>query len=124
MDQQYVRLRMRSRPLVDAVRITCRNIFRRPMDIFRSLFDNRRTDHAVLRALTRAPGIISATSERIDVRLIPTMTIEPAEREPIRRFLDICEHRAAAMAALEGGPALRFHLMLDNGEINQFLRTM
>ncbi|MBT7166159.1 MAG: hypothetical protein HN904_25490 [Victivallales bacterium] len=124
IDQQYVRLRMRSRPLVDAVRITCRNIFRRPMDIFRPLFDNRRTDHAVLRALTRAPGIISATPERIDVRLIPTMTIEPAEREPIRRLLKICEHRAAAMAALEGGPALRFHLMLDNGEINKFLRTM
>ena len=94
------------------------------MDIFRSLFDNRRTDHAVLRALTRAPGIISATSERIDVRIIPTMTIEPAEREPIRSFLDICEHRAAAMAALEGGPALRFHLMLDGTEINKFLRTM
>ena len=124
MDQQYVRLRLRSRPLVDAVRITCRNIFRRPMDIFRPLFDNRRTDHAVLRALTRAPGIISATPERIDVRLMPTMTIEPAEREPICRFLEICEHRAAAMAALQGGPSLHFKLMLDNGEISQFLRDM
>lgn len=124
IEEQYVRLRMRSRPLVDAVRITCRNIFRRPMDIFRPLFDNRRTDHAVLRKLTRAPGIISATPERIDVSLMPTMTIEPAEEEPIRAFLDICEHRARKMAALQGGPDLRLHLMLDNGEINRFLRTM
>jgi len=52
------------------------------------------------------------------------MTIEPAENEPICRFLEICEHRAAAMAALQGGPALRFHLMLDNGEISEFLGAM
>jgi hypothetical protein len=124
IDEQYVRLRLHARPLADIVRITCRNVFRRAADIFRPLFDNRRTDHAVLRAITRAPGIVSATPERIDVRLMPAMTIEPVEREPIRRFLDICEHRAAKMAALRGGPALRFHLMLDNEEINRFLATM
>jgi hypothetical protein len=124
IDEQYVRLRLRARPLADIVRITCRNVFRRAADIFRPLFGNRRTDHAVLRALTRAPGIISATPGRIDVRLMPAITIEPAEREPIRRFLDICEHRAARMAALRGGPALRFHLMLDSDEISRFLTTM
>ena len=124
VEEHVVRLRMRAKPLVDAVRITCRNVFRRPLDIFRPIFDNRRTDHAVLRSITRAPGLVCATPERIDVRLLPAMTIEPAERERIRTFLDICEHRAAEMNALRDGPALRFHLLLDEDEITRFLRDM
>jgi len=124
VEENYVRLRMRAKPLVDAVRITCRNVFRHPLNIFRPIFDNRRTDHAILRSLTRAPGLVSATPERIDVRLLPAMTIEPAERARIRAFLDICEHRAAAMAALRDGPALRFDLLLDDTEINKFLRRL
>ena len=98
---------------MDAVRITCRNVFRRPLDIFRPIFDNRCTDHAVFRAVTRAPGFIAATPERIDVHLLPTLTLEPAEEERLRKFLDICGHRAATMKALRNGPVVRFHLLLD-----------
>jgi len=124
IEQQYVRLRMRSKPVADAVRITCRNVFRRPLEIFRPIFDNLRTDHAVLRSVTRAPGLISATPEQIDVHLLPSITIEPAERDRIRRFLDICEHRCAATAALQDGPKVRFKLLLRDAEINSFFRRL
>jgi len=124
IEQQYVRLRMRSKPVADAVRITCRNVFCRPLKIFRPIFDNLRTDHAVLRSVTRAPGLISATPEQIDVHLLPSITIEPAERDRIRRFLDICEHRCAATAALQDGPKVRFKLLLRDAEINSFFRRL
>ncbi len=124
IEQQYVRLRMRSKPVADAVRITCRNVFRKPLEIFRPIFDNLRTDHAVLRSVTRAPGLISATPESIDVHLLPSITIEPAERERIRRFLDVCEHRRAATAALHHGPRIRFKLLLRDTEINSFFKRL
>ena len=83
---------------------------------------NRRTDHAVFRALTRAPGFISATPERIDIHLLPALTIEPTEKERIGKFPKVCEHRAAAMAAFRDGPAVRYRLLLDPAEINALIR--
>jgi len=124
IEQQYVRLRMRSKPVADAVRITCRNVFCRPLNIFRPIFDNLRTDHAVLRSVTRAPGLISATPEQIDVHLLPSITIEPAERERIRQFLDVCEHRCADTAVLQDGPRIRFKLLLRDAEIHSFFKRL
>ena len=68
--------------------------------------------------------MVSATPERIDVRLLPALTIKPGEAERIRTFLDICEHRAAATAALSNGAAIRFHLLLRDTDINRFIRRM
>ena len=86
---------MRKKALVDAIRITSRNNFRRAFDIFRPLYNNRRDDHVILRALTRSSGVIVPAHNRIDIYLTPQLQREPAEWKRIKKFLDICEHRIA-----------------------------
>jgi len=90
-----VRPDMRKKALVDAIRITSRNAFRRAFDIFRPIYNNRRDDHVILRALTRSSGVIVPARDRIDVYLTPQLQREPAEWKRIQKFLDICEHRIA-----------------------------
>jgi len=86
---------MRKKALVDAIRITSRNAFRRAFDIFRPLYNNRRDDHVILRALTRSSGVIVPARDRIDVYLTAQLQREPAEWKRIQKFMDICEHRIA-----------------------------
>ena len=93
IEEGRVRPDMRKKALVDAIRITSRNTFRQAFDIFRPLYDNRRDDHVVLRALTRSSGIIIPCRDRIDVYLTPQLQREPAEWQRIQKFLHICEHR-------------------------------
>jgi len=95
IEEGRVRPDMRKKALVDAIRITSRNAFWRAFDIFRPLYDNRRDDHVILRALTRSSGVIVPAQDRIDVYLTPQLQREPAEWKRIQKFLDICEHRIA-----------------------------
>jgi len=95
IEEGRVRPDMRKKALVDAIRITSRNTFRQAFDIFRPLYDNRRDDHVVLRALTRSSGIIIPCRDRIDVYLTPQLQREPAEWQRIQKFIHICEHRIA-----------------------------
>ena len=86
---------MRKKALVDAIRITCRNIFWRAFDIFRPLYNNRRDDHVILRAITRSSGVIVPFQGRIDVYLTAQLQREPAEWQRIQKFPEICQHHIA-----------------------------
>ena len=93
IEEQYVRPNMDRKALVDAVRITARNVFCRALKEFRPYYDNYRDDHVVLRALTHAVGIVVPHPSRIDVYLLPRLDREPEEWDRITTFLQDREER-------------------------------
>lgn len=93
IEEQYVRPNFRKKAMLDAIRITCRNVFRQPFDIFRPIYDNRRDDHEVLRQLSRSAGVVVRHRDRVDIYLIPALHRQPAQWKRIQAFVDICEHR-------------------------------
>ena len=49
--------------------------------MFRSLYDNHRNDHPLLRELIRAPVVIRENAEQIVVVLVPSRRYSPERRE-------------------------------------------
>ena len=87
IDEQYVRLDTRRKAFMDAIRISCRNIFWKLAMEFRPLYNNYRDDHFIVRELTRASGIIEQRDGIAHILLMPTMEFPPATRRIVRRFL-------------------------------------
>ncbi len=87
IEEKYVRPNMDRKVLVDAIRITCRNIFCQALTDFRPAYDNYRDDHVVLRALTHAAGIVIAHADRVDVHLLPRLDRQPEQSNRIEGFL-------------------------------------
>lgn len=106
IEEEYVRPDLRKKALIDAVRITCRNVFREAFDVFRPIYDDYRDDHAVLRQLSRSSGILIKHPDRIDIYLTPALHRQPAQWGRIHRFTDICTHRVRRSSGVE----LRFLL--------------
>lgn len=93
IEEKYVRPDLRKKALLDAIRITCRNVFRQAFEVFRPIYADYRDDHAVLRQLSRASGILVKHPDRIDIYLTPALHRQPAQWERIRSFLGIGTHR-------------------------------
>ena len=56
------RLKLEPKILMDALKISARNIFYTHVEAFRKHFDNYRNDHKIFRELTRAPGYVSQSN--------------------------------------------------------------
>ena len=87
IDEQYLRLDTRRKAFMDAIRISCRNIFCKLAMEFRPLYNNYRDDHFIVRELTRSPGIIHKRGGIANVLLMPPMQFQPAVRDIVQRFL-------------------------------------
>jgi hypothetical protein len=83
-----VRINTNRKAFFDAVRITCCNIFLAAMEQFRDLYDNRRDDHVLLRALTHAAGFVFVRNGVIHIRLIPELTVQPKTKAALRAFCE------------------------------------
>jgi hypothetical protein len=84
---------MSRKALLDAVRITCRNVFRHALNTFRPIYDNYRDDHEVLRALTRSSGVIIRAPGSIDIHLTPALHRQPEQWKQIAALTGICSQR-------------------------------
>ena len=82
----HVRLDTSRKAFMDAIRIACCNIFLAAIDQFRRFYDNRRDDHDILRALTRAPGLIDFRAGTIHITLVPELSIQPKAFRAMERF--------------------------------------
>jgi len=82
----HVRLETSRKAFMDAIRIACCNIFFAAMDQFRRLYDNRRDDHEILRALTRAPGLVAYRGGVIHITLVPELSVQPKAFKAMRRL--------------------------------------
>ena len=87
IEEQYLRLDTRRKAFMDAIRISCRNIFFKLATEFRSLYNNYRDDHFIVRELTRASGIIEKRDDIVNILLIPTMEFQPVTRIIVQKFL-------------------------------------
>ena len=88
IDDQYVRLEMRGKAYMDAIRMSCRNIFYSLMEIFRPMYNNYRDDHVILRELTRSMGIIQKRDGMIDCQLLLAIEFQPGVRRLVSEFLE------------------------------------
>ena len=93
IDEQYLRLEMRGKAFMDAIRLSCRNIFYCLMDVFRPLYENYRDDHVVLRELTQSIGIVEKREGMIRIQLMPAIEFQPKVREVVVEFLKIMSTR-------------------------------
>jgi len=106
IDEQYLRLDTRRKAFMDAIRISCRNIFCKPAMEFRPLYNNYRDDHVIVRELTRASAIIQQREGIANILLMPTMEFQPATRRIVQEFLAqtsqrINEHFAGRFMPIE-----------------------
>lgn len=82
------RLKLAPKILMDAIKISARNIFYSHVEEFRKHFDNYRYDHKVFRELTRAPGYVTRNNGIINVELNVARNFEPQELLLVKSFLD------------------------------------
>jgi len=94
----YRRLDTRAKAIMDALRVTARNIFHRLLEIFRPIYENYRDDHVLLRELTRAPGILrhAPGSDFIEIELRPKATYTQSVRKRVEQFIDLMTTRINA----------------------------
>ncbi|MCP4764272.1 MAG: hypothetical protein GY870_21035 [archaeon] len=75
--------------LIDAIKITARNMFYIRLQPFRELYDNFRDDHVILRNLTQAGGQITFYKNSVEIKLYPTMQYPPQIKAIINNYLDM-----------------------------------
>jgi hypothetical protein len=73
--------------VMDNLKIMSRNIFHCLLAVFRRHYDNRRDDVAVLRTLTRSPGVVRMSGGEAVVELWPKANLPKATRCRVRDFL-------------------------------------
>jgi len=114
--ENYRRSDTRAKELMDALKITARNVFRCALDVFRPIYNNYRDDHVVLRALSRCSGLVRREEHTVVVELWLKGAFEPAQRKRFSKFLQTMSQaidthfqgRCAPMSVrlLDGAPEL------------------
>jgi len=84
--QNYRQLDTRCKELMDALKITARNVFRRLLEVFRPLYDNYRDDHLLLRLLTRCSGIVRRRGQTIRYRAVAQGSLPPGAAPRVRHL--------------------------------------
>lgn len=85
---KYEKLDTRAKAVMDALRITARNVFYALLGEFRPLYDNYRDNHVLLRTVTRSSGIIWTDHDgTVQIRLWLRATFPRATVQIIAQFL-------------------------------------
>lgn len=85
--QGMVRLDTGNKTLMDAIKITARNLFYRALAPFKAAYNNYRDDHDYFRELSQSAGVLRWTGTEIEVHLVPTVNYAPKLRKIIGRLL-------------------------------------
>lgn len=114
--ENYRRIDTHAKELMDALKVTARNVFHRALDVFRPIYNNYRDDHVVLRALSRCSGLVRREGHTVVVELWLKGAFEPAQRKRFGKFLQTMSQaidthfqgRCAPMSVrlLDGAPEL------------------
>ena len=107
--QDMVRLDTGNKTLMDAIKITARNLFYRAFAPFKAAYNNYRDDHDYFRELSQSAGVLRWTGAEIEVHLVPTVNYAPKLRKIIDRLLQ--DLNASALQLPDGsGRKLRLRL--------------
>jgi len=85
--QDMVRLDTGNKTLMDAIKLTARNLFYRALAPFKAAYNNYRDDHRYFRELSQSAGVLRWTGTEIEVHLVPTVNYPPKLRKIIARVL-------------------------------------
>ena len=85
--QDMVRMDLANKTLMDAIKISARNLFYRLFAPFKTAYDNYRDDHGHYRELTQCDGVLRWTGSEIEVHLVPQVNYPPKLRKIIERHL-------------------------------------
>lgn len=88
INEGYYRMTTSTKALMDAIKITARNMFYEGFKQFKEMYDNYRDDHVVFRNLTRALGGVSFGEQVVDVVLYPTMNYQSKTKKVIEQLLE------------------------------------
>jgi len=88
INQEMVRMDLGNKTLMDAIKITARNLFYRFFAPFKAAYDNYRDDHDHYRQLTQCDGVLRWTGSEIEVHLVPQVNYPPKLRKIITAQLD------------------------------------
>ncbi|MGH8589774.1 MAG: hypothetical protein ACREXX_10725, partial [Gammaproteobacteria bacterium] len=109
--RDMVRLDTSSKRLMDAVKITARNLFYQAIAPFKKAYNNYRDDHDYFRQLTLTAGVLRWTGQEIEVHLVPHLNYPPQLRTLIRELMRSLNERGLTLP--DGSQRkLRFFLTL------------
>ena len=110
--QDMVRLDTGNRTLMDAIKITARNLFYRTLAPFKAAYNNYRDDYSDSRELRQSAGVLRWTGTEIEVHLVPTVNFPSLHRDSnllvippllrsdteVRRIFSVCSSLAPTIA--------------------------
>ena len=111
--QGMVRLDTGNNTLMDAIKITARNLFYRALAPFKAAYNNYRDDHDYFRQLSQSAGVLRWTGTEIEVHLVPTVNYAPKLRKIIDRVL---QDLNASELTLPDGSGRKLRLRLTRKE--------
>ena len=86
--QDMVRMDLNNKTLMDAIKISARNLFYRLFAPFKTAYDKYRDDHGHYRELTQCDGVLRWTGSEIEVHLVPQVNYPPKLRRIVERHLE------------------------------------
>jgi hypothetical protein len=87
IEDGYRRLDTNAKQVMDAIKLIARNAFYTLLIPFKKSYDNYRDDHAILRNLTHAHGLLIGTKSHLRIVLYPTAHYAPALRKIVEELL-------------------------------------
>jgi hypothetical protein len=106
-----VRMDTSNKTLMDALKITARNLFYQALAPFKTAYDNYRDDHDYFRELTDSAGVLRWTGTKIEVHLLPQVDHAPKLQKIITTLLD--SHNKQ-QPQLPDGSGRALHLLLTS----------
>ena len=86
IDENYRRLDISSKKVMDALKLIARNAFYQSLQPFKEKYNNYRDDHVLFRNLTRAHGVMITGKKQVEVQLFPTAHYPPALRSIVENL--------------------------------------
>ena len=109
INQEMVRMDLSNKTLMDAIKITARNLFYRLFTPFKAAYDNYRDDHDHFRKLTQCDGVLRWNGTEVEAHLVPQVNHPPKLRKIITAHLDALNASGLTLPDGSGRP-LRLRL--------------
>ena len=123
IEQDMVRLDTRAKRLMDAIKITARNLFYQALAPFKEACNNYRDDHDYFRQLTLCSGVLRWNGQQIEVHLVPHLNYSPQLRKIIQKLMASLNERNLTLPdgsqrslrfRLTGKEQIAIHLPIDS----------
>lgn len=124
IEQDMVRLDTSAKRLMDAIKITARNLFYQALSPFKEAYDNYRDDHDYFRQLTLSAGVLRWNGQQIEVHLVPHLNYSPQLRNIIQKLMSSLNERNLTLPdgsqrplrfRLTGKEQIAIRLQIDSG---------